>query len=243
MKKVAVITGSAKGIGRATIEKFASLGYDVIIHYNNSEKEAILLKEKVEKEYNIEALLIKADLSKEEEINKMVEKIKEKYSHIDTLVNNAAFCLDTLYEEKTKENMLKTYDINVVAPFLLVKYLSQYMEGGSIINVSSINGIDTYFPMCLDYDASKSALISLTHNLALQYSPNIRVNAVAPGFIGTESELDGMDEEFIKLEEEKIFLKRIGKPEEVANVIAFLAGNESSYINNTIIRVDGGHYS
>ncbi len=243
MKKVAVITGSAKGIGRATIEKFASLGYDVIIHYNNSEKEAILLKEKVEKEYNIEALLIKADLSKEEEINKMVEKIKEKYSHIDTLVNNAAFCLDTLYEEKTKENMLKTYDINVVAPFLLVKYLSPYMEGGSIINVSSINGIDTYFPMCLDYDASKSALISLTHNLALQYSPNIRVNAVAPGFIGTESELDGMDEEFIKLEEEKIFLKRIGKPEEVANVIAFLAGNESSYINNTIIRVDGGHYS
>ena len=243
MKKVAVITGSAKGIGRATIEKFASLGYDVIIHYNNSEKEAILLKEKVEKEYNIEALLIKADLSKEEEINKMVEKIKEKYSHIDTLVNNAAFCLDTLYEEKTKENMLKTYDINVVAPFLLVKHLSPYMEGGSIINVSSINGIDTYFPMCLDYDASKSALISLTHNLALQYSPNIRVNAVAPGFIGTESELDGMDEEFIKLEEEKIFLKRIGKPEEVANVIAFLAGNESSYINNTIIRVDGGHYS
>lgn len=243
MKKVAVITGSAKGIGRATIEKFASLGYDVIIHYNNSEKEAILLKEKVEKEYNIEALLVKADLSKEEEINKMVEKIKEKYSHIDTLVNNAAFCLDTLYEEKTKENMLKTYDINVVAPFLLVKYLSPYMEGGSIINVSSINGIDTYFPMCLDYDASKSALISLTHNLALQYSPNIRVNAVAPGFIGTESELDGMDEEFIKLEEEKIFLKRIGKPEEVANVIAFLAGNESSYINNTIIRVDGGHYS
>lgn len=243
MKKVAVITGSAKGIGRATIEKFASLGYDVIIHYNNSEKEAILLKEKVEKEYNIEALLIKADLSKEEEINKMVEKIKEKYDHIDTLVNNAAFCLDTLYEEKTKENMLKTYDINVVAPFLLVKYLSPYMEGGSIINVSSINGIDTYFPMCLDYDASKSALISLTHNLALQYSPNIRVNAVAPGFIGTESELDGMDEEFIKLEEEKIFLKRIGKPEEVANVIAFLAGNESSYINNTIIRVDGGHYS
>ena len=243
MKKVAVITGSAKGIGRATIEKFASLGYDVIIHYNNSEKEAILLKEKVEKEYNIEALLIKADLSKEEEINKMVEKIKEKYSHIDTLVNNAAFCLDTLYEEKTKENMLKTYDINVVAPFLLVKHLSPYMEGGSIINVSSINVIDTYFPMCLDYDASKSALISLTHNLALQYSPNIRVNAVAPGFIGTESELDGMDEEFIKLEEEKIFLKRIGKPEEVANVIAFLAGNESSYINNTIIRVDGGHYS
>ena len=243
MKKVAVITGSAKGIGRATIEKFASLGYDVIMHYNNSEKEAILLKEKVEKEYNIEALLIKADLSKEEEINKMVEKIKEKYDHIDTLVNNAAFCLDTLYEEKTKENMLKTYDINVVAPFLLVKYLSPYMEGGSIINVSSINGIDTYFPMCLDYDASKSALISLTHNLALQYSPNIRVNAVAPGFIGTESELDGMDEEFIKLEEEKIFLKRIGKPEEVANVIAFLAGNESSYINNTIIRVDGGHYS
>lgn len=243
MRKVAVVTGSAKGIGKACIIKFASLGYNVVIHYNTSEIEAISLKEQIEKDYNIEALLVKADLSNEEEIKQMIDKIKEKYSHIDTLVNNAAFYLDTLYEEKTKENMIKTYDINVVAPLLLSRYLAPLMEKGTIINISSINGIDTYFPMCLDYDASKSALISLTHNLALQYSPLIRVNAVAPGFIGTESELDGMDEEFIKLEEEKIFLKRIGKPEEVANVVSFLASEEASYINNTVIRVDGGHYS
>lgn len=243
MKKVAVVTGSAKGIGKSCIEKFASLGYDVVIHYNTSKDEAFALKDRVEKEYNIEALLIKADLSKEEEIIDMTNKIKEKYNHIDTLVNNAAFYLDTIFEEKTKENMIKTYDINVVAPLLLTRYLSPLMDKSSVINISSINGIDTYFPMCLDYDASKSALISLTHNLALQYSPNIRVNAVAPGFIGTESELEGMDLEFIKLEEEKIFLKRIGKPEEVANVVAFLASDEASYINNTVIRVDGGHYS
>lgn len=243
MKKVALVTGSAKGIGKSCIIKFASLGYDVIIHYNTSEKEAISLKEQVENTYNIKALLVKADLKDESEIDKMVETIKENFDHIDTLVNNAAFYVDTIFEEKTKENMLKTYDINVVAPLLLSRKIATLMDKGTIINVSSINGIDTYFPMCLDYDASKAALISLTHNLSLQYSPNIRVNAVAPGFIGTESELEGMDEEFIKLEEEKIFLNRIGKPEEVANVVAFLASEEASYINNTVIRVDGGHYS
>jgi len=100
--------------------------------------------------------------------------------------------------------------------------------------------MNTYYPMCLDYDASKAALISLTHNLAFEYAPYVHVNAIAPGFIGTESELDGYDEEFLQSEQEKILLKRYGNPEEVAYLVRFLISDEANYINNTILRIDGG---
>ena len=113
-------------------------------------------------------------------------------------------------------------------------------EYGKIINISSTNGINTYYPMCLDYDASKAALISLTHNLAVQFAPYVTVNAVAPGFIGTEKELAGYDEEFLKQETEKILLKRYGQPEEVARLVRFLISEEAAYINNSVIRIDGG---
>ena len=113
-------------------------------------------------------------------------------------------------------------------------------EFGRIVNISSTNGINTYYPMCFDYDASKAALNSLTHDLAVQFSPYVTVNAVAPGFIGTEKELDGYDEEFLKEECEKILVKRYGKPEEVAELVAFLVSEKANYINNAIIRIDGG---
>ena len=243
MKKTVLVTGASKGIGAACIKKFASLGYDVIIHYHTSEKEAFALKEKIEKMYSVKALCVKADLEQEKEILSMVEKIKDNFSKVDVLVNNAAFCLDSLFDEKTKENFMKTLDVNVIGTFLVSKYIKELMIEGSMINITSTNGIDTYYPMCLDYDASKSAIISLTHNLALQYAPTIRVNAVAPGWVATENEMKDLTEDYIKLEEEKIFINRIGKPEEIANVVAFLASDEASYINNAVIRVDGGHYS
>ena len=115
-------------------------------------------------------------------------------------------------------------------------------KGGKIINIASTNGINTYYPMCFDYDASKAGIISLTHNLAMQFAPFVNVNAIAPGFIATESETKDMDEEFIKLEEEKIFLKRAGTELDVANLILFLASDKASFINNEIIRIDGGMY-
>ena len=113
-------------------------------------------------------------------------------------------------------------------------------EYGRIINISSTNGINTYYPMCIDYDASKAALISLTHNLAFEFAPYIHVNCIAPGFIGTENELAGYDEEFLKEEQEKIMVERYGKPEEVAYLVKFLISDEANYINNTVIRIDGG---
>ena len=114
---------------------------------------------------------------------------------------------------------------------------------GKIINISSTNGINTYYPMCFDYDASKAALISLTHNLAIQCSPYVNVNAIAPGFIGTESELDGYDQQFLQQETEKILLKRYGKPQEVAYLVKFLISDQAQFINNSVIRIDGGQLS
>ena len=113
-------------------------------------------------------------------------------------------------------------------------------EYGRIINISSTNGMNTYYPMSIDYDVSKAALNALTHDLAMQYAPYVNVNCIAPGFLGTESELDGYDEEFLKQVCEKILVERYGEPEEVAHLVKFLISDEANYINNTIIRIDGG---
>ena len=244
MNKVALVTGSGRGLGRAIAIELAKNGYDIAINYNNSEDRAKLVKKEVES-YGVNAYLVKCDISKDEEVKLMVDNILNHFTKIDVLINNSAVCIDSLYGDKTVENFRKTLDVNLIGTFLVSKYVGDHMyenKYGKIVNVSSTNGINTYFPMCLDYDASKAGIISLTHNLSMQYAPYINVNAVAPGFIATETEVNNMDEEFIKSEEEKIFLKRIGKEEEVAKVIRFLVSDDASYINNEVIRVDGGMY-
>ena len=244
MNKTVLVTGAGTGIGAATAIMFAKNGYDVIIHYNKSYEEALKVDEECKK-YGIDTLLVKADIANEIEIKEMIDKILIKYSKIDVLINNAGIAIDTLFSDKTKENFMKTLEVNLVGTFLVSKYVSEIMlknKYGRIINISSTNGIDKYFPMCLDYDASKAGIISLTHNLALQLKPYINVNCIAPGWIGTENELKDVDLEYIKSEEEKIFVGRIGKPEEVASLALFLASKEADYINNEVIKIDGGMY-
>ena len=173
----------------------------------------------------------------------MISLIEKKWGGVDILINNAAVDLSNLFHLKTADEFRKTLDVNVVGAFNCSKRVYRHMldqEYGRIINISSTNGINTYYPMCIDYDASKAALISLTHNLAFEYGPYINVNAIAPGFIGTDNELDGYDEEFLKEEQEKIMVNRYGKPEEVAYLVKFLISDEANFINNTIIRIDGG---
>ena len=244
MNKTVLVTGAGTGIGASTAIMFAKNSYDVIIHYNKSYEKAIKVEEECKK-YGVNTLLVKADIANELEIKEMINKILSKFSKIDILINNAGISIDTLFSAKTKENFMKTLEINLVGTFLVSKYVSEIMlknKYGKIINISSTNGIDKYFPMCLDYDASKAGIISLTHNLALQLKPYINVNCIAPGWIATENELKDVDLDYIKSEEEKIFVGRIGKPEEVASLALFLASQEADYINNEIIKIDGGMY-
>jgi len=241
MKRVVLVTGSSSGIGREIVRKLAS-DYEVIIHYNNSERDAFILKEEIDKLYDKDVMVVKCDLSSEDDIDNMLDRIYSRYSNIDILVNNAGIAIDTLVEWKNKDNFIKTLEVNTIAPFLLMKKIGIKMKEnkyGNIVNISSTNGIDTYYPESVDYDASKAALISVSKNMAEYLAPYVRVNTVCPGWVNTRMNND-LDDAFIECEEEKILLGRFGNPEEVANVVKFLISDEASYVNNSIIRVDGG---
>lgn len=241
MKKVVLITGSSSGIGTSVAE-LLSKDYEVILHYNKGKDRVNNLKEKIAKETNSIPLVVQCDLSKEEEIDKMLEEIYQKYPKIDILINNAGIAIDTTFEDKTKENYKKILDINLIAPFLLSQKIAPKMKEnkyGVIINISSTNALDTPYIESIDYDSSKAGLISVSNNLANYLSPYVRVNTVCPGWIDTEMN-QNLDNDFKEKEEGKILLKRFGKPEEVAELISFLISDKASYINNSIIRIDGG---
>lgn len=241
MKKVVLITGASSKIGEA-ISRELIKDYEVILHYNTNENRIATLKEELEKEYNKKVLTIRCNLSCEEEIDNMLKEIYSQYQNIDILINNAAITIDTVFEDKTKENFIKTLDVNLVAPFLLSKKIGPKMKenkDGIIINISSTNGIDTPYIESIDYDASKAGLISLSNNLANYLSPYVRVNTVCPGWINTDINKD-LDKDFVAKEIDKILLGRFGEPEEVSHLIKFLVSDEAKYINNSIIRIDGG---
>ncbi len=241
-QKVALITGASKGIGAAIARKFASLNYNLVLNYLTSEKEANLLKEELEKKYKIQILVLQADVSKETEVEQMIEKTIAHFSKIDCLINNAVLNKDNSYQEKKSEEFNQVINTNLIGPFLTMKYTSISMlkqKSGVIINISSTNAIGTNEIYSMDYDASKAGLISLTNNFADALAPFVRVIAIAPGWTKTES-VSEMNPNYLKDEEQKIFLKRMAQPEEIANVVAFLASAEASYINKTVIRVDGG---
>ena len=243
MNKTVLITGAAGGIGSAIALKLAESGFRLVLNYAHSQKEAFSLCEEIKEKYSVDCFIYQADVSKKEEVDAMVDKAEEVFGRVDILINNAGIDLPDLYHLKTAEQFRQVLDVNVVGAFNCAHRVYKKMEEnkyGKIVNIASTNGINTYYPMCFDYDASKAALISLTHNLAVQYAPYVNVNAIAPGFIGTQKELEGYDEEFLKEETEKILLKRYGRPQEVAELVKFLISDEASFINNTVIRIDGG---
>ena len=239
MGKLVLVTGATGGLGKAISLEFAKNGYDVIINYHNHYEDALELDEKV-KSYGVDTLLVKCDISNGEEVKEMFNKVKEKFGKLDYLVNNAAIQNDSIFLDKTKEDFMKVYEVNLVGSFLCSKYAKDLMnENSSIVNISSTNGVDTNYPYSADYDASKAALISLSNNLAIELAP-IRVNTVLPGWINTD-----MNKELtnVQIEEEnkKILLNRFAEPIEIAKVVVFLCSNEASYINKSVIRVDGGY--
>lgn len=240
--KTILITGASRGIGYQTAYEVAKEGANVIINYNNSIKQAKELEQLLKKEFGTKTLLVKADIKNEQEIIEMVNESINHFKKIDVLINNAAICKDTTFEDKTKENFMEILETNLVGTFLVSKHVSQHMlkeKTGKIINIASTNATYSYYPESLDYDASKAGIISLTHNLALHLSPYITVNAVSPGWTKTDMNKE-LSKEQIKKEEEKILLNRFAQPQEIAKVIAFLSSDDANYINNQIINVDGG---
>ena len=244
MKKVVLVTGASKGIGKAIAIEFAKKGYNVAINYYSDDAGANKVKGYIVENYDVDVMLCKKDVSKENEVKDMVDSVINYFGKIDVLVNNAGIAIDTTFEDKKVENFKKILDVNLIGQFICAKEVSKHMlkEGrGCIINISSTNGFETYYPYSLDYDASKAGVISLTHNLAVEFAPKIRVNSVAPGWVNTEMNKE-LDEDYVKEECEKIFLGRFAEPSEIAKVVVFLASDDASYINGEVIRVDGGNY-
>ena len=242
-REVVLITGASRGIGASTAKLFASHNYNVVIGYCSDENRAKEVENEIKSLYDVDTMVVHVDISSEDSVKNMVNEVIHRFSHIDVLINNAGIAIDTLYQDKTVENFKKTIDTNVIGTFLVSKYVGDHMyenKKGNIINLSSTNGMHQYFPMCLDYDASKAAIISLTHNLSVQYAPYIRVNAIAPGWVATQNEIKELDKDYIELEEQNIFIRRFANPLEIAKVIYFLASDDASYINNEVITVDGG---
>ena len=244
MNKNVLVTGGTRGIGEAISREFAKKGYDIIINYVNSNEKAQNLKQELEREYNIKILPIQTDISNEIAIKNMVDTAIKEFGKIDVLVNNAGIVMDREFEDRTVEDWKKTLDINLIAPFVLTKLVGKEMmkqKSGAIINISSTNGINTYYPTSVDYDASKSGLISLTYDSAVQFAPYVRVNCVAPGWVNTEMNKE-LPEDFVKEETERILVKRFAEPKEIAKVVTFLASEDASFVNSTVIKVDGGWY-
>ena len=241
MSKTVLITGGTGGIGSATAKKFAKQGYDIAINYYSSDNKAIELKNSILLEHQVKVEIYKADVSDELQVSDMATKIKSDFGKVDVLVNNAGIVYDRDFDNITIAQFRKTLSVNVIGAFIVAREARKIMpDGGAIINVSSTNGTKTISPECLDYNISKIGLQSLTRDLAFQFRPNIRVNAVAIGWADTDMNKD-LPDDYIKAELEKIYLGRFAKPEEIANAIYFLASDEASYVNGSILTIDAGY--
>lgn len=243
MNKIALVTGSSRGIGKEIVKKFAKEGFNVVINYLIEDSEAMELKQYIEENYNVKVLLSKTDVRDEQRVKEMIENIIKEFGHIDVLVNNAGIAIDKEFEDRTVEDWQQTLSTNLIGPFIVSRLVGNEMlknKQGKIVNISSTNGINSFFPTSIDYDASKAGLINLTHNLALQFAPYINVNCVAPGWVNTEMNKD-LPEELVEEETNKIYLKRFAEPEEIANLVYFLASDDASYVNDAVIKIDGGY--
>ena len=239
--KVAIVTGGTRGIGRAIALKLADHGANIVINYRNSDKEAEELKAILE-EKGVKVLTVKCDISNFEDSKNLMDKCKEVFGKIDILVNNAGITKDTLIMRMKEEDFDSVIDVNLKGTFNCAKHASAIMlkqRFGKIINMTSVVGIAGNAGQ-VNYAASKAGVIGLTKSLAKELgSRGITVNAVAPGFINTD--MTASLSEKVKEEASKnIPLKRLGDPEDVANLVGFLASDAANYITGQVINVDGG---
>lgn len=239
--KVAIITGASSGIGSEIAREFAREGATVVINYSSSTDDAEKVKLEIEN-FGGNAITFKCDVSKYNEVENMIEKILEKYNHIDILVNNSGITKDNLIMRMEEDEFDRVIDINLKGTFNTMKCISRHMirqKKGKIINMASVVGITGNAGQC-NYAASKAGVIALTKSVAKEFATrNINVNAIAPGYIETrmtESLNDKIKDEICS----KIPMKKVGKCEDIAKVAVFLASEDSNYITGQVINVDGG---
>ncbi|MBW6409849.1 3-oxoacyl-[acyl-carrier-protein] reductase [Clostridium weizhouense] len=239
--KCAIITGAARGIGKAIALKLASLGANIVLNYRSSEDEAKIVAAEIEK-MGVEVLTVKGDISNLNEVENLINTAKERFGIIDIIVNNAGITKDTLILRMKEEDFDSIIDVNLKGVFNCLKSVTPVMvkqKHGKIINISSVVGVVGNAGQ-VNYAASKAGVIGMTKSLAKELGGRgINVNAVAPGFIETDMTSTLGDK--VKEEAKKnIPLKKFGTTEDVAGVVAFLASEDSKYITGQVINVDGG---
>jgi 3-oxoacyl-[acyl-carrier protein] reductase len=237
--KNALVTGASQGIGRAIAEKLGEAGANVAVNYFHNEEGA---RETVEKiaSYGGKAFSVKADVSDAAQVDEMRKRVESEFGRIDILVNNAGINKDRTLKNLGADEWNSVIAVNLTGVFNVTKaFLPLIPEGGRIINVSSVVGLDGNFGQT-NYAASKAGVIGFTKSLAKELArKRILVNAVAPGFVETPM-TSGMPQEARERVVASIPLGRMGKPEEIAEFVAFLASDKASYATGSVFRVDGG---
>lgn len=238
--KVAIITGAASGIGRATAIRFAQEGAQVVVaDINTSGGQACVEQITVE---GGQAAFIETDVSRESDLRRLIDFTIRTYGGLDILHNNAYWTEAKLAMETTLENWQRTLDVSLTPTFLASKLAIPHLRargGGVILNTASVHSI-VGVPGYAAYQAAKGGLLSLTRALALELAPDIRVVAILPGAIDTPA-VAISDQSSVEALLADIPMKRLGRPEEVANLALFLASDEASYITGTGVVVDGGY--
>ena len=239
--KVAVVTGASRGIGRAIAIKLAGLGAGVVINYNGSRERAEEVKKEIEAAGG-KAEIMQCDVSDYRACEAMFKEIIDSFGRVDILVNNAGITRDGLLMKMSEEDFDAVLDTNLKGTFNCIRFVARQMirqKGGRIINLSSVSGVLGNAGQA-NYSASKAGLIGLTKSVARELaSRNICVNAVAPGFIRTDM-TDKLPEAVQDNAVGQIPLKKMGRPEDVAQAVLFLAGDASDYITGQVLCVDGG---
>lgn len=235
--KTVFVTGASRGLGASIVEVFASHNWNVIINYRNTQEDALKLKDVIKDKYNVNVYVYKCDVSEEKDVKVLFKQIKEEVGKVDCVVNNAGISMDNALIDKDEEEFMSVLKGNLLSTYLVSKYCLDVLRKGSIVNIASDNIYWGSYIESVDYDASKAGIISLTHNFAKALAPNIRVNAVAPGWIETDMNKN-IDTEFKKKEIDNILLKRFAEPKEIADAVYFLANN--TYACDTILKINGG---
>ena len=239
--RVIVVTGASRGIGRAIALKFAKLGANIVVNYRNSIEAIEKVKSEIQ-QLGGKALVVQGDVSKFEDAKNIIDKALEKFGKVDVLVNNAGITKDGLLLRMKEEDFDKVINVNLKGAFNCIRHVTPIMmkqRSGKIINISSVIGICGNAGQ-VNYSAAKAGIIGMTKSTAKELaSRGITVNAIAPGYIVTDM-TEVLPEKVKKNMESIIPLKRLGKPEDVANLAAFLASDDAAYITGQVINVDGG---